>query len=223
MLRIIFCLLILFSVCSCKKESNDFDMGYGYFGLKSGNFVDYEVMEIVHDQPSLIHDTVRYQLRTLIGDTIIDNEGAVANKFFRYKRQDETQDWQLMDVWTTIIRNNKGQIVEENQRRNKLHFPVRFGEKWDVNTFNMDGKLEYSYRNVNQKMTYHNETLDSTVMVFEQNYKTLIDHRVKYEIYAKGIGLVQKYYKDFYMLNFDTLSPRVGNEVFYNMIAHGNL
>ena len=84
----------------------------------------YEVVEITHDENALVqHDTLRYQLKTLIGDTLYENSGRIANRFFRSKRPNANAPWSITDVWTTIIADNKAELVEENQRIVKLIFP----------------------------------------------------------------------------------------------------
>jgi hypothetical protein len=49
----------------------------------------------------------------------------------------------------------------------------------------------------------------------------MIDYRRKYEIYAKGIGLVHKYWKDIKISSFDTLNVTYGDEMFYTVIGYG--
>ncbi len=42
-----------------------------------------------------------------------------------------------------------------------------------------------------------------------------------YEVYAKGIGLVKKYWKDLTISNFDTLNVQFGVEQFYTISGYG--
>ena len=86
-----------------------------YFGLDAERYIVYNVIEINHDENAVIkHDTLYYQLKTLIGDTVVDNEGRIARKFYRSKRPDIFSPWVITDLWTAIIANNKAELVEEN-------------------------------------------------------------------------------------------------------------
>jgi len=49
----------------------------------------------------------------------------------------------------------------------------------------------------------------------------LVDHRKKFEVYAKGVGLIYKFYKDNDILNFDTLNIRFGREIHFRVIDYG--
>jgi hypothetical protein len=53
------------------------------------------------------------------------------------------------------------------------------------------------------------------------NVFTLVDFKVQTETYAKGVGLVGKYFKDLRISNFDTLNVRKGTEYFLKLKAHG--
>jgi len=59
------------------------------------------------------------------------------------------------------------------------------------------------------------------VVVEQEEFSSLVDHRRKYEVYAKGVGLIHKYYKDLEIQNFDTLNVKNGNEVFYYLTGYG--
>ena len=80
---IIFFLLLLIS-CGKDQPVVDLNLYESYFPLEIGSYVDYQVLEVNHDLNSETpHDTLSYFLRTIIGDTITDNEGRIANKFIR--------------------------------------------------------------------------------------------------------------------------------------------
>ena len=203
---------------SCEKDNPKMDLNYDYFGLEEGAFVEYQVTEILHDVDGVIqHDTINYFLKTVIGDTFVDNQGRIANKFLRYKRWNETENWQLADIWTTIVSENKAELVEENQRIIKLVFPPSKGKDWNPNAFNSLSPQEYFYANVHEP--YQN--FDSTLLVEQDDFLSLVDRRKKHEVYAKGIGLVHKYYKDLKIIGFDTTNVQFGKELYYTYLNHG--
>lgn len=208
-------LVLLFS---CKKDNSIPELNLDYYGLQKGAFIEYQVTEISHDIDGLVqHDTLTYFLRTVIGDTFVDNEGRIANEFFRFKRISLLEDWQLIDVWTTIIADNRAELVEENQRVIKLVFPPSKGKEWNPNAFNNSNKEEYYYANIHSPF----ENFDSTLFVEQDDFFSLVDRRKKHEVYAKGVGLVHKYFKDLKISGFDTTNVQLGKELYYNYLNHG--
>jgi len=219
---ILFSLVLLAGLLSCKKDEVTYDLHYGYFGLIPGRYIDYEVMEIRHDvDQSIPHDTSRYQLRTLVGDTIMDNEGSVARQFLRFKRNNASQDWVQTDIWTAVIADRRAELVEENQRMVKLVFEPSDNKEWNINAFNNFGELTAYYRDVHRKSVLGSVTFDSTLVVEQEEFFSLIDYRRKYEVYAKNVGLISKFYKDLKISGFDTTNVQSGTELFYTFIGYG--
>ena len=214
---------VALSVFSCKKEQVAQDLHYDYYDLTPGRYIDYSVLEIIHDENQLIaHDSLRYELRTLIGDTIIDDEGRIARKYLRFKRNNNSLPWVQTDVWTTIVVDNRAELVEENQRLIKLVFAPTASKQWNTNAFNMNPVLTVFYSDIHKSKTIGAFTFDSTLVVeIEENETNAIQYKRKYETYAKGIGLVSKYFKDLSIVNFDVTNIKSGNELFYTCIGFG--
>ena len=81
-------ILFLSLLLSCGKGNSNMDMNSyeSYFPMDFGTYVDYEVVEVQHDiNAEITSDTSLYYLRTVIGDTITDNAGRLARKFFEKK------------------------------------------------------------------------------------------------------------------------------------------
>jgi len=221
-------LFVLFGVLltvfqACKKDPATVNFHYDYYDLTEGRFVIYDVLEIRHDQGATVkHDTLVYQLKTVIGDTIIDNAGRIARKFFRYKRNNISQEWIFSDVWTTIISENRAELVEENQRIVKLVFAPTISKVWDINAFNTFPKTEVYYRDIHKATNVNGLSFDSSLVVEQEDFLSLVDYKRKFEVYAKGIGLVRKYYKDLNIQSFDTINGVLnGKELFYQIRSYG--
>lgn len=211
---------ILFgTLFSCKKTKNPV-FHQEYFGLTQGRYVIYDVTEIKHDKSSNQHDTVYYQLKTVWGEVYVDNQGREANKYYRYKRQSSSDSWELKDVWSGIIENNKAELVEENQRVIKMVFAPTLSKEWNANVFNTDEELNCYYRDIHLDTTINGNLFDSTLVVEQIEYYNLVDTIRKYEVYTKGIGLV---YKHFRQLNFQSpfIEVEVGNEIFLRYNSSG--
>lgn len=193
---------------------------FDYFGLQEGLYVIYDVQEITHDKAIGVHETLNYQLRTVWGDTVIDNEGREAREFLRYKRATASDDWQLEDVWTGIISGIRAELTEENQRVVKLVFAPTLSKSWDANAFNTYDPLECYYREIHKDTVINGVTLDPTVTVEQNTYTTLIDSVRMYEVYAKPVGLVYKHYRDNHY-QFGSSEVNKGKELYYRFVSTG--
>jgi hypothetical protein len=219
-LRLTFILILAIgSLVSCKKSKQP-NFHFEYFGLEQGRYVVYEVMEITHNQDLAIHDTLRYQLKTKWGDTIIDNEGRIAREFLRYTRANSGEPWVLQDVWTGLIDGIRAELIEENQRTVKLVFAPTLSKSWDANAYNMFDPLDCYYRDIHRDTVISGVNLDSTLVVEQEDYTSLIDTVRKYEVYAKHIGLVRKYFRD-NAYQFGSAEVVLGRELFYDFIQTG--
>lgn len=215
-------ILGLLFIVSCKKQAAPPNFHYGYFDLTPGRYIDYDVMEVEHDVAQAVaHDTIYYQLRTLIGDTVIDNEGRVARKFIRYKRPNSSSPWVQSDLWTTIIDQNRAELVEENQRVIKLVFAPTIAKEWNANAFNTFSALDCYYRDIHENQQIGSIDFDSTLVVEQEDFFSMVDHKRKFEVYSKGVGLVYKHYRDLIISGFDTLNVQKGTEMYYTCIGFG--
>jgi hypothetical protein len=216
-------LLILSCLFGCKKKQAEIpNMHLNYFGLIPGRYVIYDVKEIYHDvdlNPQ--HDTIKYQLKTVIGDVFLDDQGRSAREFKRYKRNNFTDSWVISDVWTALINNYKAELVEENQRIIKMVFAPTKEKNWNPNAFNSFDSTNYYYSNIHLPFSVNNLSFDSTVTVKQDYFFSLIDYRNQHETYAANVGLVSKTYKNLYISNFDTLNVQKGTEIHYQCIQFG--
>lgn len=191
-----------------------------YFGLLEGRYVIYDVVEIVHDHALLQHDTSYYQLKTLWGDVVLDNEGREANEFYRYKRNSPSDPWVLTDLWTGIIDGIRAELIEENQRVVKLVFAPSLNKNWDANAYNTSGEMNCYYRAIHQDTILNGITIDSTLVVEQDRFTSLIDTVFMYEMYAKNTGLVYKHYIDNHY-QFGSSTVVNGKELYYTFVAKG--
>ena len=185
--------LLLFTV-SCKKKINEpVDLKYDYFQLVEGAFVEYDVTYMFHDVALLKH---------------------------RYIRETSADSWTIKDVWIAIIIDGRAELVEENQRKVKMVFAPTEDKTWDINQFNMDGKVSASYDSIDVAKSIQGLDFNRTLIVREKNYTTLIDKIEKYEIYARGVGMIFKQEKDL-KFNFGETIPNYGTEYYYRVNNYG--
>jgi hypothetical protein len=211
-----FCGVII--LAACKKSEAPPYFGYEYFGLTEGRFVAYDVMEISHDISS---DTMRYSLKTVVGENIVDNEGRTAKKIYRYAYDWETEELIDERVWTSIIDQGRGEVVEENQRKIRMVFAVIINKTWDVNAFNPEEEQEVFYQDINKLYNINSFAVDSSIIVEYEDYHTLVDYDRKFEVYGKNIGLIHRSFKNLTISNFDTTDIQKGTEVHYTLREYG--
>lgn len=221
MLKSFFYFSILFIVLSsCKKNEETVELYYDYFPLEEGTFVEYQVTHMRYgiNKP----DTLTYKLKTVIGDTVIDNEGRVARRFYRYIFDTLTDTYKVQDLWTAIISENRAELVEENQRIIKMVFAPTAEKEWNINAFNTEAEYLAYYETIHEAYSFNGFDFDQTVKVVQEYVEpNLIQYKNKYEVYAKGIGLVEKNYIDIEFQNFNMSKPTGGEQIFYKVINYG--
>ena len=212
-------LALVFTINACKKSDPVPSFHEEYFGLEEGRYVIYDVQDIIHDADLSQHDTTYYQIKTLWGQPYLDNLGRNAREFNRYRRNTPSDNWVQLDVWTGIIVDRKAELIEENQRVVKLVLAPTAQKIWDANAYNMLGELESYYDDIHKSKTMGGVKFDSTVVVEQAYEKNFIDDIRIYEVYAKGIGMVKKFYKS----NNYQGTPEVdkGKELYYTYNSSG--
>lgn len=207
---------------SCRDKVDAPDFGFDYYGFEEGKYVTYEVTEVFHDEAlDPEKDTFQYVLKTVVGEPVIDNQGRTANKVFRYSYDFETGELIDQRVWTGIIADSRGELIEENQRTIRMVFAVTLEKTWNINAFNTSEEQTAIYRDLHTFKSTGDFEFDSTVTVEYEDFFSLVDYRKKFDVYAKGVGLVLRSYKDFTIHNFDTLDVKIGSETQYRIIDFG--
>lgn len=219
----------LLITASCKKGKENIDFEESYFGMIPGRFVVYDVMDIYHDKVAFGSDTMRYQMKTWIGDTVIDNEGRVGRKYFRAFRSNSNEDFVAQDVWVALIDNYRAELVEENQRKIKLVFKPTEDKKWDANAFNTLGAAPAEYGFIGSPYYINGLTFPTSLQVKYKDELNQIQINKKFEIYAKEVGLIYFVDKNFSLTidpstpSPDTLLYNVGYEKHWKVKTFGML
>lgn len=212
--------LVLVMLFGCKKKEYDLDMHYDYYPMQRGTYQIYDVIERNYLSNGQVNQ-LNYQLKTVIADTFIDNGGKTHYEFHRYKRPTASDEWVFSDLWTTYRNGNAQELVEENERMVKLIFPISKTTTWDANAYNLQSTQNCVYQNLFQPKTFNGLTFDKTVTVLQEEEHNLIMYRKKFEVYAKGVGLVQKHYQHYNISYFDTTNIETGKDLYYSIVAHG--
>lgn len=221
--------LLLFTLLAistgCEKDSS-VNFHYDYYPINEGHFVVYHVKDIFIDAAVNQFDTTEFYIKAMIGDTFMDNQNRITRRYERFYGPTMNGPWVLTDIWTTLINGNKAELIEENNRKIKLVFSPTKSQEWDANAYNTLGESDSYYSDIHLPYSIGNLNFDSTVTVIEELYDptspNLVEHKNKYEIYAKGVGLIKKIYVDCSINNFDTLDINSGRKLYMNAVDFGN-
>jgi hypothetical protein len=179
------------SLVTPQKEGSDYKF---FYPVEIGRSYIYDVSFIEIDAPSGFYDTSYYQLKVNFDSYFIDNLGDSAVKIERYFQNDESPNWTVLDVWYANLYIDELHIVEENNRYVKLKNPIKIGNEWDGNKYNITDTLNlfnYSIISIND-MSIEGVIYDSVLTVLQRNDSSLIDKILYQEMYAKDLGLVYK-------------------------------
>jgi hypothetical protein len=193
-------LLLAFSIIlfACKKDKPipAVDLGYDYFPIEIGHWIEYEVDSIVYNDFTGTIDSSHYYIKELLESEFIDNENRPTIRIERYYKPHDTLDYMLKDVWYVNRTSTTAEKVEENKRIIKLAFPVRNKNVWDANAFNFDEELIMEYDKIHEAYSLNSFSFDSSVTVQHYETTTLISEAYQYEVFAKNIGMIKKKYLD---------------------------
>jgi hypothetical protein len=185
--------LFLASLLSCKEEIEPVlvDNGKDFQPLVLGNTWIYEVDEILYFGENDAESS-KFFYRDRLRSSYLNAEKDLVFIVERTKSSDR-KTWAKQLEYTLQVRNNALIRTINNVAVIALNFPPELGKKWNGNAFRamdedefeidsvatvvLEGKTQVQLAKVNQ------EKLDDKV--------TQRDNR--YEIYERGIGLVEKY------------------------------
>jgi hypothetical protein len=182
----------------CKKDDPiSVDLGYGYFPINIGHWVEYQVDSIhldlsINDTDTLTTgDTSSYALREELVEAFTDPEGRAAQRLTRFRR-DQNNVWLPHDVWWQTRDERRAERAEENRRRIKLIFKPSVDQYWNTNATNTTESLELTYDEVDVPWSVNEMTFDSTVLVTTTYTNNLVNTITYKERYAKNVGLVYR-------------------------------
>lgn len=213
-----FFVFVVFAI-SCSKSDNEMQtIDTNYYPFTENTYQIYRIDSIYHD---LIHDTSFYYLKEVVKDTFVDDLGRINSKIFRYKRPDLLSPWVFDEVWYGYKDDIKVERREYNKRTVSIVFPVRNNKSWDLNIYNDLEESTVVFKNTDEPYTLNALDFNKSVLVDGEEVSNLIEFKRVYDVYAYGIGLIEKQRVDLEINNFDRFDIVRGTEYYQTIIEWG--
>jgi hypothetical protein len=220
-------LLILLSFFSCNKvEKFPSEELTEYTNLQVGKYIRYNLDSLKFVFFGQKDTIISYQAKDVVEAAITDNLGRPSWRIVRYLRDSASKnerDWRPSMTYMVTPTREVIEVVENNQRFQKLKLPITNGFTWKgnahIDTYNdfemrfLDG-WDYTYENVGSAFTDSGRaSIPNTITINQVDAEgnvgnptaPIVQKVFSKEVYAKNIGLV---YKDFvkweYQASFDT-------------------
>ena len=205
--------LVVFEGCK-KTESQPIDLGYDYFPNKERSYIIYQIDSTVYGLEELHY---HFQLKELLAEAFVDEQGDEAMRVERYTRANGASAWNKIGELVQKRTTTTAERVEGNNRFIKLAFPFRSGKTWKGNAYNTLGDWNYRTDNFDVPADLGVLEFPKTSKVTARENINLVQNQVSYEIYARNTGLIFRKYTD---LNIQT-QQTTGIDVTWKAIAIG--
>lgn len=181
--------LVLLSACREIEEPTQF--GPDYFPLEVGHEWIYAVDSIVFDNFTSNHRVYALQRKEVVVSSFATENGKKRFEVDVFYKTDSTP-WNY--VYTTTVFKDQYKAVRnvDNKEVVNLLFPIKDRVYWDANQLNTEREDRYRYRESEKWMTTLSDSFPSTVFVEQEFDTTIIDDDIRWELYAEGIGLVER-------------------------------
>jgi hypothetical protein len=205
----IICIFLTLFVGSCSEvEDTAVDLGLGYQPLAVGKFWEYAVAETIYFGESDVEISV-YFYRDRVESDYFDEEGEQVFLIVREKSADR-QTWQPEQTFTYKI--SKGTLIkyQDNRHLVALVFPPTPGKTWNANALNTSPEEYYQLQVLAQYQLDDADYRDVVKVVQQEEDDRITLRDQRYEVYAKGMGLVESYYE---VLNYCSRNDCLGQQI----------
>jgi hypothetical protein len=193
MQMIVFLTMMVIGVNSCETiEGEPVYMGKEYFPLETGSWVIYQVDSTVWDDFLGEIFNYSYQVKEVQKELFTDSQGLPKMRVERFIKYDQQNNWQIKNVWATALHSNRAIKTEENVTFVKLSFPLKPNLSWNGNLLNTGVDQLYKITSLHEPYQLLDLEFDSTLTVLQRDFTTLIGIEEQFEVYATGVGMIQK-------------------------------
>lgn len=182
---------LVWTSCNQRLEVTPETLGYDFYPIELGQYRVYDVEEIDYKLSGF--DTTHYQLRETIFDSLVSPD-QTSYLIRRDKRNEATDKWKSDSVWTATLTANYLAISENSVPFMKLTFPVELGREWNGNSLNSKSEITYFYQPATGVLIDSVAFDDHIRLIIEDIEPNIVGQDERSEVYARGVGLVQKNY-----------------------------
>jgi hypothetical protein len=201
-------IFMLFTSCDRQVEESVSDFEFDFQPMGKGLFWIYSVEETIHFGEN-DSENATFFYRDLIRDFYIDASNEQVFIVTRSKSSDQ-KSWTTMKEYTLVRRGPTLVKTLDNQPLVSLVFPPEPGKSWNGNTYR-DKSADKFLIDTNYENNFLEALENKVVRVLQEESDDLITFRDnRYEVYGKGIGLIEKYDE---VLTYCSRNECLGNQL----------
>lgn len=205
-------LFILPACDNTPPEPVDIIEAMEYYPLEIGKYITYRV-DSIHYFETIANDTVQVEIKELLIDTFRDGSNKLNYSYQRFSRPAGSSDWLLVGTGVCLKNGNSIEKVEDNLRFIKLVSPISAGLEWNGHAYlgglssipvaQSCNNLEFlegwifKYSAVNVPETIGDFNFEDVVTVEQNGSQNLIEFNQSIEKYAKGVGMVYRFFRHY--------------------------
>lgn len=190
--------------------------GLGYFPIEGVTNKEYRVIEERYNGSS-IDTTIFYLKEEFEGKALIGDEYQQIIK--RYKKVNINDSWVLDSLWKNARTSTHAFSIENNIRFVKLSFPLKVNGEWDKNDYNTFEEKVILLDDKDVSRDLNGVQYPKTVKVMFDDFTSLVNRDIQFEIYAEDIGLLRVYSEH---LNHQPGKDTVGTRVEQILLSYEN-
>lgn len=207
----------LFALClisACKEETappRDIEADLAYFPLvlNQPKFFSLDSIVLFNTIRGIEYDTAQLEVRETLVERFEAADGTETFRGERWDRRLPDGQWRFSQTYTMSRNELRTTRTEDNLSFTKLVFPLTVGKRWDGHAAFDDSRsfvIGGEFIEVYQGWDYRYVSTDNAIAVgstaintegavlIEQDFTdNLISQSIAYEIYAPGIGLVERF------------------------------
>jgi hypothetical protein len=199
---------IFLSSCDRKVEESISDFEFDFQPLEKGLFWIYSVDETIYFGENDSENSTFFY-RDLIRDFYVDASNEQVFIVTRSKSSDR-KSWTTVKEYTMLRRGSTLVKTLDNQPLVSLIFPPEPGKTWNGNTYRNEVADEFLIDDKHEN-NFPGASETRVIRVLQEQSDDLITFRDnRYEVYGKGIGLLEKYDE---VLNYCSRNDCLGNQL----------
>ena len=176
---------------SCvEKPVGPLDIPIDYFPIELSNTWVYEYERIDYS-PGVVT-----QMDSYVKDSITaidETEGAKYVRIQRYSRTSNSEAWELSQLWSIEISNQRLIFTKDNVAVINWVFPPISNKQWNGNAFNTEDNQLFEMMEVGIPYMDSNQAdnLETVTVLQWDNEDLIVELEQSIEVFGKGVGIIE--------------------------------